>query len=395
MKKQIILTILSVLISNFITAQPQPFWKFKTAGKIAGSPCVSNNKIIIGSEDGFLYAIDKTNGQQLWKYQGDAPIKSTPATVNGTVFFNNANGNMYAIDATSGKMLWKQQMPGEKIVDFWDYYLSSPVLHDNLVIVGSGNGAVYAFDQKTGKQVWTFKTDGVVHADPLIQNNTVYVGSFDGNFYSLNATSGQLLWKFKTVGDMFFPKGEIQNGASFFNNTVYFGSRDFNIYALNAEKGTGAWNMKERGSWVIATPAIADSLAFFGTSDTHTFYCLGALYSEVKWKIPLNMRVYGKAAFYENLVLFGCFNGKLYAADKKTGTIKWEYQTEASKQNWLTIFDETGHIKKGFELYGDDVHIANTEKIIMNLGSILSSPIVEQNMVYFGSTDGYVYALKM
>lgn len=393
--KKLILTVLHLLIYTFTFAQPQSLWKFKTTGKIVGSPSVSNNKIFIGSEDGALYAIDKANGKQLWKFQSDAPIKSTPAINENLAFINNANGNIYAIDNASGKMLWSHNLRGEKVVDFWDYYLSSPVVYRDLVIVGSGNGSVCALNQKTGAEVWNYKTEGVVHADPLVYNNNIYIGSFDGHFYSLDAKSGKLLWKFKTVGDMFFPKGEIQNGASVFNNTIYFGSRDFNVYALNAENGTGAWNMKERGSWVIATPAIADSLAFFGTSDTHTFYCLDALYSEVKWKIPLNMRVYGKAAFYNNLVLFGCFNGKLYAADKKTGTIKWEFQTEASKQNWHTMFDETGHFKKGFELYGDDTHIANSEKTIMNLGSILSTPVVEQNIVYFGSTDGYLYALKM
>jgi outer membrane protein assembly factor BamB len=31
---------------------------------------------------------------------------------------------------------------------------------------------------------------------------------------------------------------------------------------------------------------------------------------------------------------------------------------------------------------------------IPSLGSVLSSPVVRDGVVYFGSTDGYVYALQ-
>ncbi|MCO4292172.1 PQQ-binding-like beta-propeller repeat protein [Solitalea sp. MAHUQ-68] len=394
MKKLVIILLLTGLQLSSM-AQTQ-VWKFKTKDKIVSAAAITETMILFGSQDGFLYAINKGIGKELWKFKTQGEVRSTPKVEKGKVFFNSTNGNVYALNVNTGELIWKFTTEGEKQVDMWDYYLSSPKTVDNLLIVGSGDQQVYALDQTSGAKVWSYKTDGVVHADPLIYNQKVYIGSFDGNFYALDAKTGALKWKFKTIGDAYFPKGEIQNGASIANDMIYFGSRDYNVYALNPETGTGMWNMKERGSWVIATPAQSDKLTFFGTSDTHSFYCLDAYSSDIKWKLPLNERVYGQAAFYENLVLFGCFNGKLYAVEKQTGKLFWEFQTQASKQNWSTIYDDKGHFLPTFHYYGNDMSVTvKGEKQVMDLGSILGSPIIERNIVYFGSADGYFYAVRI
>ncbi|POY35317.1 hypothetical protein C3K47_16160 [Solitalea longa] len=395
MKKQLFFILLLISFQLTCAAQTQ-VWKFKTKDKIVGAATISENRILFGSQDGFLYSIDKSTGKEQWKFKTQGQIRSTPKFENGKVFVNSSDGNIYAVNANSGELVWKFSTAGETQVDLWDYYLSSPKTIDNLVIVGSGDHQVYALDQQTGAKVWSYKTEGVVHADPLINNQKVYIGSFDGSFYALDAKTGTLKWKFKTIGDAYFPKGEIQNGASIANDMVYFGSRDYNLYAINPETGTGMWNMKERGSWVIATPAQSNKLTYFGTSDTHSFYCLDAYSSDVKWKMSLNERIYGQAAFYENLVLFGCFNGKLYAVDKLSGKTFWEFQTEASKQNWSVVYDEKGHFQPTYQYYGNDMSITlKGEKQIMDLGSIMGSLIVEQNIVYFGSADGYFYAVRI
>ncbi len=393
MKKLILLCLFSVLFAH-LHAAPKVLWKYKTGGRITGSCSVADNKLLFGSEDGYMYALDKLTGNLIWKFDGGSPVRSTPAVSGDTLFFNNAGGDIYALHIDSGRMLWKLTIKGEKTVDFWDYYLSSPVVHGGLLIVGSGNGAVYALNTANGREKWVFKTGDVVHADPLIHNKLVYIGGFGGRLYALDIMSGLPVWDFKTVGDTYFTKGDIQAGASTAYGIIYFGSRDFNIYALNAEKGHGMWNMKERGSWIIATPVVADSLAFAGTSDTHAFYCFDAFNGEVKWRIGLNMRVYGKAAFHKGNVLFGCFNGKLYCADKKSGNIIWEFQSDDSRTNWNKIYDQNGDFRKDFALYGNEDETRKAEADIASLGSILASPLVDGDTVYFGSGT-YCYALEI
>lgn len=368
-------------------------WKFQTGAGIYSSPVVNSNRIYFGSSDRHLYAVDKTSGRQIWKFETKGPVNSSPAIHQNSVIFSSTDGNIYAVDKNTGKLLWKFKTKGEQRYDLWDYYLSSPAIHNNVVYIGSGDSTVYALRTDSGKPLWSYKTNGVVHATPVLKDHMVFTGSYDGNLYALDSRSGKLIWKFKTVGDANFPKGEIQRAALVHDNTVFFGSRDYNIYALDSKTGTGKWNMKERGSWVIATPLLYNNHIYFGTSDTHRFYCMSAEAGELKWTLPLNMRVYGTASLIDNQVVLGCFNGKIYLVDAATGKSKVIFQTEESKKRYHTLYGSNDEFRKDFELYGNNY--VDAEKQILSLGSILSDPLVENQVVYFGDTNGFFYALKV
>ena len=175
------------------------------------------------------------------------------------------------------------------------------------------------------------------------------------------------------------------------NGTVYFGSRDYNIYALDATTGTGFWNMKERGSWIVATPLLFRDRIYFGTSDSHTFYAMEAEYGDIVWKLPLNMRAYGSAIEVNETIYFGCFNGKLYAVDPDNGEILWTYQTEGSRENYRNVYDENDEFSDAFVTIAQDY--SKMEDAILSLGSILSTPVEMDGTIYFGSSDGQLYAV--
>jgi outer membrane protein assembly factor BamB len=54
--------------------------------------------LVVGSEDGRLYAVDSVTGNQLWTVDTGAPITSSPAVWNSTVFVGSQDGNVYAIE---------------------------------------------------------------------------------------------------------------------------------------------------------------------------------------------------------------------------------------------------------------------------------------------------------
>ena len=396
MKIKFSLTLLLCLTQILVLGQDKVLWKFNTPGRIYSSPTIDGNLVFIGSGDHKLYALDKVTGKKAWEFKTGGTVHSTPAVRGNLVFVGSADGSLYALNKSTGKPVWIFKSEGEKSYDLWDYYLSSPRVAGNSIFWGSGDSHVYALESTTGVLKWKFKTGDAIHAAPTVDNGVVYIGSFDGRFYALDAESGQPVWKFQTVGDTYFPKGEIQQAAAVHDGVVYFGSRDYNIYALDTKTGRGKWNMKERGSWIVAPPLLFKDKVYFGTSDTHAFYCLSKEDGEVKWKLPLNMRVYGEAIIHENLVYFGCFNGKLYGVDHATGQVKWEFQTENSRKNYSSIFNDAGHFRDDFVLYGKTM--SDTEKSenkIHALGAILSKPVIENQTIYFGSSDGSLYAVKL
>jgi outer membrane protein assembly factor BamB len=261
-----------------------------------------------------------------------------------------------------------------------------------LVFWGSADSTLYAIDKSTGTLKWKFRAEDIIHATPEIDGDTLYVGDFKGNLFALNINDGKQIWSFKTVGDRYFPNGEIQKGVAVDKSAVYFGSRDYNVYALDKKSGRALWNLKE-GSWVISTPAIHNKTIFYGTSDTHEFVCSDKFTGEVKWRIPLPMRVYGSAVIYDNWVFFGCFDGVLRGADISTGEVVFKYSTKGSSENYSNVYGTDGKFKSGFELYGRDY--IEAERLIHTLGSILSTPVITDNTIYFGSSDGGVYAVKI
>lgn len=392
MARYLVLTILIVL-SNIVQAQDAIVWKYKTEGKVYGSAALSDNTLFIGSGDGYIYALHTKTGKEIWKFKTGGPVHSTPLLLEKSVVINSFDGFIYCLNKLSGKLIWKFKTGGEKSYDMWDYYLSSPVVHQETIFIGSGDSFVYALNSIDGTLKWKFKTNDIVHASPVVADGHVYIGSFDGTFYSLKIGNGSLNWKFRTIGDKFFPKGEIQKEAILSDSVLYFGSRDYNLYAINSRTGRGEWNMKEYGSWIIATPLAINDTLYFGTSDSHRFYALKKGYGEIAWTLPLNMRVYGSAATYQNKIYFGCFNGFLYGVNKMTGAIEWTFQTESSKLNFGLVYNETGHFKEGFQLYGSDMN--KSESTILSLGSILSTPVISDNIIYFGSADGYIYAVRL
>lgn len=368
-------------------------WEFPTKAGVYSSPAADENCIYIGSNDSCLYALSKKEGQLKWKFRTNGQLRSTPLIYNESVIFNSTDGNVFSLRKSDAHLQWTFKTNGEKSYDLWDYYISSPVCSENKIVIGSGDGNVYAIAPDSGKLIWKFKTNGIVHATPLVHNNKVYIGSYDGFFYALNAKTGQPIWQFKTVGNTYFPKGEIQKGAAIYKQSVIFGCRDYNIYALDIETGRGLWNIVEKGSWVIATPLVVGDDIYVGTSDTHRFITLNTQTGDLKYAVQLNMRVYAEAVSYNNDIIFGCFNGKLYRLQPKHAEIHQIFQTNGSKKNYETVYDKYDAFKDGFRLYDNDMEAS--EKKILELGAILSTPLIEQGIAYFGDANGVIYSLQL
>ena len=392
-RKVSLVIFMALSVSSVAFSQQELNWTFKTNGRIFGTPFVDSENIYIGSGDHKLYAISRDSGLKNWDYTTGGAVHSSPLLHEDNVVFGSEDGFLYALDKNNGKMVWKFGSKGEKMYGPWDYYLSSPREDDGLIYWGSGDGNIYAIEAKTGKLVWKYQTGDIIHADPIIHQDKVFIGSFDGNLYALNKKSGELVWKFKTLGAQYFPKGEIQKAVLVDQGTVYFGSRDYNLYAFDETTGKVKWNMREPAGWIIATPVVFGDQIFFGTSDAHKFYSMNKNSGAKEWVLDLRMRVFGSGVVRYDHIYFGTFDGKMIAAEIKTGIEKWEFQTKGSKENYASIFDASGNFINSFQLYGKDMK--QTERMILDLGAILSTPVISQNTLYFGSADGNVYAVNL
>jgi eukaryotic-like serine/threonine-protein kinase len=387
-------------------------WQFHTGGQILSSPAVAGGTLYVGSSDHLLYALDLAAGTQKWKFQTDGRITSSPAVSSGIVYFDSYDSYFYAVDAATGQLKWKFHTSGERrfsakhlhgsepaaeiMPDPFDFYLSSPVVWNGAVYFGSGDSNIYALDAASGAVKWKFKTGDVVHASPAIADGTLYVGSWDSYFYALDAATGAEKWRFKTGEDPdIHNQVGIQSSAAVSSGVVYFGCRDSKFYAVDAATGKERWSFPNKGSWVIASPAVLDGKVYFATSDTGLFHALDARSGAPVFSLDFkHWPMFSSPAIAGDTAYIGSHQGKLYAINLKTQKLAWTFDTEGFRKNGATYTksDGTPNYEVAFTDFFYDDMVSGVQKM-MSVGAILSSPIVAGNTIFFGSTDGNLYAL--
>jgi outer membrane protein assembly factor BamB len=387
-------------------------WRVLTGGRVVSSPVFQDGVLFVGSDDGSVYALDAASGQRRWRYATAGPVASTPAVTGGLVYFMSYDGKFYAVEAQSGKLRWKFTTGGERrfeaknlhgflpknqtIADPFDMFLSSPVVAEGAVFFGCGDGNLYALDASTGALRWKLSTGDVVHASPAYADGVVYVGSWDSYLYAVEARSGKEKWKFKGGEDPYIHNQVgFQSSPAVVGGVVYVGCRDSNLYAIDAQSGTEKWRVNNQGSWVIGSPAVTQGKVVYATSDSALFHEVDAPSGKPLLKQDVKAYTFASPTVAGDVVLVGVMNGTLEARDLATGTLLWDYRTEASKRNRVWALDKERRFNNPllFSSTWREAPIVAQDRQL-SVGSFVSTPLAVAGVVYVGSTDGAVYAME-
>jgi eukaryotic-like serine/threonine-protein kinase len=347
-------------------------WKFPTGDRVISSPVFKDNVIYFGGDDGNVYAVDVASGRQIWKRATNGPVPATPAIADGTVYTGSYDGKFYALNAKTGAVKWKFATDGERrfeakglhgwqpksqaIADPFDIFLSSPVVANGSVYFGSGDGNLYALDSATGDLRWKFKTGDVVHASPALADGVLFFGSWDSYFYAVDASTGREKWRFHGGEDPLIrrrdhPAQIVKDSPLLFSCRGIKRSSLYHVIDAN----TGKPLVRQQGrAYMFSSPAVAGDVVFIGV-----------------------------------------LNGTLEARDAKTGDLLWDFQVDKSKQNkgWVLTADRKFNVPRLFHSNWREAPLVANDRQI-RIGGIFSSPLVVNGVVYFGSADGFLYALE-
>lgn len=165
-------------------------WSYDTEDIIVGSPSLDegNGRIYFGTTEGRIFALDVASSGNVWTYPSDTgtvgEIVAAPAIDTATganaVYIGSADGNLYALNKTDCTLKWKYSAGGA--------INSSPAI-DNKgnIYFGSEDKHIYSLN-KEGTLRWKYSTQGEVNSSPAIGTGGVmYVGSYDGNLYAIGS----------------------------------------------------------------------------------------------------------------------------------------------------------------------------------------------------------------
>jgi outer membrane protein assembly factor BamB len=114
----------------------------------------------------------------------------------------------------------------------------------------------------------------------------------------------------------------------------------------------------------------------------------------VRWQRTINARIYGGVLPTREALIFGAFDGRLYALDRGTGAVRWRHQTSTSIRNESQVYDEAGNFTPDFMSLSQQGKFKEAEARILALGGIPGTPVLAGSLILFGSTDGTLYAIR-
>ena len=137
------------------------------------------------------------------------------------------------------------------------------------------------------------------------------------------------------------------------------------------------WKFHTNGM-VIGSAAVSGGLVYVGSTDGN-MYAVDAESGNQKWKFDVKSRVVSSPAVSEGVVYFAAYDGNFYAVGSADGQVKWKFKTGGERRF------------AGKHLHG--VQPAS-ETMPDPFDVYLSSPVVWNGAVFFGSGDGNIYSLN-
>lgn len=336
-------------------------WQFNAGSPVRSTPLINNNTVYFGTAKGVFFAINKKTAQIKWQYSTGKAIHSSAACQKGKIYFSDNGQTVFCLKEANGQLLWEVKL-GKKLEYPWryDYYYSSPVLHDGKLLIGGDDGFFYALDPQTGKLIWKFKSRGIIRSTAAVYKSTVLFGDTEATLYAVDVKNGKELWQYKINGDTMknenygFDRRAITSSPVVTGNKVIFGARDGFLYCISADKGTDNWKADHRVSWVVSTVAVKDSFVVTGTSDGRFVQALNLETGRDIWKYRTPLAVWASPLIINDKVYAGTFDGQLYCIDLEKGKRISQFKAN---------------------------------------GKIMSSPVWNDGLLYVGSDDGHLYAL--
>ncbi len=149
--------------------------------------------VVVGCNDGVVRAYRAKTGTLLWSFETRGPVRENFAfdEKKNRVLFGSHDGYLYALDIRTGKKV--------ALFNTGEAIYSAPRIHNNIVCIASLNKRIYGLDRMTLEKRWEFETAGRIFASPHIINENIYIGSNDGRMYEIESATGKQVSFFQTA----------------------------------------------------------------------------------------------------------------------------------------------------------------------------------------------------
>jgi outer membrane protein assembly factor BamB len=140
---------------------------------------------------------------------------------------------------------------------------------------------------------------------------------------------------------------------------------------------------------------VSGGKVFFGISFGGKLFAADAKTGAIGYSISFKgWPIYSSPAIAGKTLYVGSTAGTMNAVNLDDQSIAWTFSTEGAKKNGPEFTNVDGS-SNYFGVFPTDWYqdIVAAYVRLETIGEVLSSPVVADNAIYFGSTDGNLYAL--
>ncbi|MCU0513685.1 MAG: serine/threonine-protein kinase [Anaerolineae bacterium] len=238
---------------------------------------------------------------------------------------------------------------------------------------------------------WKFKTEDEIRGGAVVGNGLVFVGSYDTNLWAVKLEDGSFVWKRPSDDGVATTPALSEEDTR--QKLVFFGSEDYTLYAVESRDGRVQWTHKT-GDKIRSSPRTAHGHVFFG-SDDGNIYAILASTGRLMWSHEVGSPIRCSPCVTGDRIIFGTDTGEVIGMDL-SGSRRWALRTK--RPIYATPFVDQDNVafiaSMDNHVYALDADNGLTIWRLRTGGSVISSPVVDRNLVYFGSTDGKFYAIN-
>lgn len=297
--------------------------------------------------------------------------------------------------------------------------LASPIVAEGKVFISakrldeSINPVIFAIDPSSGKLLWQKTLAMPVEHTLAYGDGKLIALCQDGTLLALNASTGETLWQ-QSLGNRYkrwiFSAPVVKNGVIYCGNSAWFSAIDLN-------SGTILWTNNDGYDWIssYASPVVANDYIITGAvwlgfnGKLSSLYAMSKTTGKRQWSLK-SVGFHSSPAFFNNKVYCTDTRGILYEINYETGEVLWQQQLEGGwstttpvvKDKYLIAGSGQGTIYC-FKLPQKEISWEfatlkskfNMSPYQIDFKPLLSSPTISGDVVYIGSGDGNLYAIRI
>ena len=284
-------------------------WSKQLSQGVISGPSVAKGYIAVGTAKSNVTLLRQSDGSELQQLKVSGDALSKPVITNNKVIVKTIDGYLYAFDLKTGMKLWASEHGSPSLILKAS---SSPVIRGNVALVGFSDGKLDAVDIQSGSIMWqssiAFASGASdverlvdIDADPIIRGDIVYLASYQGYIGALSLTSGQFVWR---------KPASVYKNMAIDATTLYVTDSDDVLWAFDRQNGQVKWKqlaLKARG---LTEPTLLGNRLIVGDS-TGFVHVLATQNGELISRVQLSGPIDIAPAVAGNSIYVMTANGKL------------------------------------------------------------------------------------